>query len=56
MAAAGKLDEPIIYEGVGHGFIQAGTGDRVILDPAGDAAARQRTEEAWSRLIRLLRQ
>lgn len=56
MTAAGKAYEPIIYEGVGHGFIQAGTGDRVILDSAGDAAARQRTEEAWSRLVRLLRQ
>ena len=55
MAAAGKFYEPIVYEGVGHGFVQAGTGDRVILDSQGADAAVQQTREAWDRLITLLR-
>ncbi len=55
MAAAGKTYTPVIYEGVGHGFVQAGMGDRRILDPEGARVARRRSQQAWERLLKLLK-
>lgn len=54
MAAAGKTYEPVIYGGVGHGFMQAGMGDRTVSDPEGDRLAKLRTKEAVDRLLKLL--
>jgi carboxymethylenebutenolidase len=54
MAAAEKIFEPVIYEGVGHGFAQAGMGDRRILDADGARLAALRSEQAWKRLLELL--
>jgi carboxymethylenebutenolidase len=54
MAAAGRFYEPLIYQGVGHGFMQMGMGDRILHDPAAQAVAKQRTEEAWRRWLALL--
>ncbi len=39
MAAAGKPFEPVVYKSVGHGFTQAGMGDRIILDPEREKTA-----------------
>ncbi len=54
MAAAGKRFEPVIYEDVGHGFVQAGMGDRRILDPEGARLAALGSQQAWKRLLDLL--
>jgi len=51
MKKAGKLYEPVVYEGAGHGFMRAGE------DP-GDAGAanRQARDEAWIRWRRILKE
>jgi carboxymethylenebutenolidase len=54
MKQAGKFYEPVVYQGVGHGFMQMGMGDRVLHDAAAQAAAQQRTAEAWQRWLKLL--
>lgn len=48
MVAAGKGNEPVTYEGAGHGFLRSGE--------AADAspAARQARADAWSRWLVLL--
>ncbi len=48
MKAAGKVYEPVIYEGAGHGFLRAGE--------AADAspADQQARAAAWSRWLGLL--
>ncbi|MCH7908260.1 MAG: dienelactone hydrolase family protein [Candidatus Hydrogenedentes bacterium] len=48
MADLGKIYEPVIYEGVGHGFVRTGMGEtpRDIY--------RLRTGEAWERWLTLL--
>lgn len=48
MADLGKKYEPIIYEGVGHGFVRTGMGETP------SETYRLRTSEAWARWIALL--
>ncbi len=48
MKAAGKIFEPVIYDGAGHGFMRAGEEDGAT--PANQAAA----EAGWKRLLELL--
>jgi carboxymethylenebutenolidase len=48
MKAAGKVYEPITYEGAGHGFMRAGE------DPEGLAANKQARAEAWKRVKAIL--
>jgi carboxymethylenebutenolidase len=50
MKKAGKVYEPVIYEGAGHGFMRAGE-----APDAGDANKKGR-EAAWKRLKELLKQ
>ncbi|HEY8388654.1 MAG TPA: dienelactone hydrolase family protein [Parasegetibacter sp.] len=50
MTAAGKKFEPVIYEGAGHGFMRAGQ------LPAASAENKKARDEAYVRLIRLLKQ
>lgn len=49
MKAAGKKYEPIVYEGAGHGFMRAGQ------DPAGSAENQKARNEAFQRLVGILR-
>jgi carboxymethylenebutenolidase len=44
MKAAGKLFDPITYEGAGHGFMRSGA------DPGGSEADKKAREAAWARL------
>jgi carboxymethylenebutenolidase len=48
MKAAGKIFEPVIYEGAGHAFMRAGE------DPAGSAVNKKAREAAWTRWKALL--
>jgi carboxymethylenebutenolidase len=48
MKEAGKVYEPVIYDGAGHGFMRAGE------DPEGSEVNRQARKEAWERWKRLL--
>ena len=56
MKAAGKIYEPVIYEGAGHGFMRAGEDPTAVVDPAKTAEANKMIEankkardEAWVR-------
>ena len=49
MKQAGKVYEPVTYDGAGHGFMRAGE------DPAGEAANKKAREEGWKRWIGLLK-
>jgi carboxymethylenebutenolidase len=49
MKEAGKLYEPVTYEGAGHGFMRAGE------DPSGSAANRRAREEGWERWKKILK-
>ena len=49
MKAAGKVYEPVIYDGAGHGFMRAGE-DPTNTNPANKTAR----EQAFARLIKLL--
>jgi carboxymethylenebutenolidase len=48
MKAAGKVYEPVIYAGAGHGFMRGGE------DPAGTAVNKKARDDAWQRLKTLL--
>ncbi len=48
MKAAGKVYEPVIYRGAGHGFMRAGEA------PDANAANRKARNEAWARWKRIL--
>ena len=48
MKAAGKIFEPVIYDGAGHGFMRAGEA------PDASDANRQARTEAWARWKKLL--
>jgi carboxymethylenebutenolidase len=49
MKEAGKLYEPVTYEGAGHGFMRAGE------DPSGSAPNRRAREEGWERWKKILK-
>jgi carboxymethylenebutenolidase len=49
MKAAGKIYEPVTYEGAGHGFMRAGE------DPNGSEANKKAREFAWARWLSLLK-
>ena len=49
MKAAGKVYEPVIYAGAGHGFMRAGE------DPSGTEANRKARADAWERWKKLLK-
>jgi dienelactone hydrolase len=49
MKKAGKVFEPVLYEGAGHGFMRAGE------DPAGSPENKKARETAWQRLKQLLK-
>jgi carboxymethylenebutenolidase len=49
MKAAGKVYEPVVYEGAGHGFMRSGD------DPAGTAANVKGRNDAWVRWKSLLK-
>lgn len=48
MKEAGKVYEPVVYEGAGHGFLRAGEA------PDANEANRKAREEAWQRWKKLL--
>ena len=48
MKTAGKVYEPVVYEGAGHGFMRAGEA------PDANEANRKARQEAWSRWKKLL--
>ena len=48
MEAAGKVYEPVVYEGAGHGFVRAGA------MPDADEANQRSREQAWERWKELL--
>lgn len=48
MKAAGKVFEPVTYEGAGHGFMRAGE------DPAGSAENKRARTDAWVRIRKIL--
>lgn len=48
MKAAGKVYEPVVYDGAGHGFMRGGE------DPAGKDGDRKARDEAWKRWKELL--
>jgi carboxymethylenebutenolidase len=48
MKAAGKVYEPVIYEGAGHGFMRMGE------EPDASAENRKAREQAWARWKQLL--
>lgn len=48
MKAAGKVYEPITYEGAGHGFMRAGE------DPAGTEANKKARTDAWKRIKEIM--
>jgi len=50
MKAAGKVYEPVIYEGAGHGFMRAGE------DPAdANQANKKARDQAWVRVKEILK-
>jgi len=49
MRKAGKTFEPVTYDGAGHGFMRAGE------DPKGNAANKKARDDAWQRLLGLLK-
>ena len=49
MKQAGKVYEPVVYDGAGHGFMRAGD------DPAGTAPNKKAREDSWVRLKTLLK-
>lgn len=49
MKKLGKVYEPMIYQGAGHGFMRAGE------DPAGNAANKKAREDAWARVKEILK-
>jgi carboxymethylenebutenolidase len=49
MKAAGKIYEPVTYEGAGHGFMRAGE------QPDAQEANRKARQEAWTRLKTLMK-
>jgi carboxymethylenebutenolidase len=49
MKAAGKVYEPVTYEGAGHGFMRAGEA------PDASPANKKAREEAWTRMKELLK-
>ena len=49
MAELKKSYDPVIYGGVGHGFLRNGMGERAT------DMYRQRTDEAWTRWLKLLK-
>ena len=56
MKAAGKIYEPVIYEGAGHGFMRAGEDPTAVVDPGKTPEANKMIEankkarnEAWVR-------
>jgi len=49
MKAAGKVYEPVIYDGAGHGFMRAGE------DPAGNAPNKKARNEAFQRWLDLMK-
>jgi carboxymethylenebutenolidase len=49
MKKAGKTYEPVIYDGAGHGFMRAGE------DPAGGEANKKAREQAWKRILEILK-
>ena len=49
MKAAGKIYEPVIYDGAGHGFMRAGEA------PDANETNRRARDEAWARWKKLLR-
>lgn len=48
MKAAGKIFEPVTYEGAGHGFMRSGE------DPNGSEADKKAREAAWAKLKSLV--
>ncbi|MBI2422251.1 MAG: dienelactone hydrolase family protein [Candidatus Hydrogenedentes bacterium] len=50
MSEAGKKYEPVIYAGMGHGFLKSG------MEAEADETAKQRVSEAWERWIKLLKE
>lgn len=48
MKAAGKVFEPVTYEGAGHGFMRAGE------DPAGSEANKKARMDAWKRIKEIM--
>jgi carboxymethylenebutenolidase len=50
MKKAGKIYDPVIYEGAGHGFMRAGE------DPSNTVDANKKAhDEAWQRWLSLLK-
>jgi carboxymethylenebutenolidase len=49
MKAAGKMFEPVTYDGAGHGFMRAGD------DPMGSAANKKARDQSWERLNSILK-
>lgn len=49
MKAAGKMYEPVVYEGAGHGFMRSGE------DPNGKEADKKAHDEAWQRWLKLMK-
>jgi carboxymethylenebutenolidase len=49
MKKTGKVFEPVLYEGAGHGFMRAGE------DPAGSPENKKAREAAWQRIKQLLK-
>lgn len=49
MKEAGKMYEPVVYEGAGHGFMRSGQ------DPAAQPENKKARDEAWARMLKLLR-
>ena len=49
MKTAGKIYEPVTYDGAGHGFMRAGE------DPTGNEANKKARESAWQRWLTLLK-
>jgi len=49
MKKAGKTFAPVTYDGAGHGFMRAGE------DPRGNAANKKARDDAWQRLVGLLK-
>jgi carboxymethylenebutenolidase len=50
MKAAGKIYEPVIYEGAGHGFMRAGEDPTAVVDPGKTPEANKKArDEAWVR-------
>lgn len=49
MKAAGKIYEPVVYDGAGHGFMRAGEA------PDTNAANKKAHDDAWKRWMKLLK-